>query len=400
MKDAPIYWTNPHKHEFQVTIVSCTKNDEIFHLGIRQHVIRPAGGGQAGDKGTLLIDNAAIRVYDASLIDGVVTLVTDKPVKPEITGFLEIDMNWRRASMRNHTAEHIFMSAMKRIVPESDLGYIWIDGDRGTVDIMGSEIGLGHILESEKKVQDVIASSLSVISELVPAEELPDDVRAREGITDKHDIMRIISVGDFDKSACSGIHVSNTGDIGVFKVRDFKPVEGGVRVEFLTGSKAISELSEIYNQVLERKQDYPYEMEQVGAIIDKAKFASKNRAAMIERISDLIPKTPGLKLTSGVTFIHHYLPGFDAKQMKPLIKKLKPDPPYAVLLFAPSDKPTLIFITSNMPKDASEYVAEAIKELGGKGGGSRDVYTGGFSEVSEPAILYEKLVEWLGRELS
>ena len=400
MKEGPVYWINPLENKFQVTIVACNRNEEIYEIGIKENVIRPSSGGQAGDRGKLRVDETTLDIQDTILIDGVVALIAEKPVEPNTTAALEIDMNWRRSSMRNHTAEHIFMSAMKRIQPDVELGYIWIDGNHGTVDIMGSRIGVKEILDGEELVHDVIMSNLPVRSELVQAGELPATVRAREGVTDKHELMRIVSVGEFDKSACSGIHVLTTGDIGIFKVCDLKSVEGGIRVEFVTGEIAVTKLSNVFNQVMERKHEYPYEMEQIGAVLDKAKVASLERMELIEKIADLVVGTHGSRLASNVTFVHHYLPGFDAKQMKPLVKKLKPAEPYAILLFAPSDKPTLIFATGNMPEEASKYVAGIVEKLGGRGGGSRSVYTGGFSEVDDSRDLYGKLVDSLMKRLA
>ena len=42
--------------------------------------------------------------------------------------------------------------------------------------------------------------------------------------------------------------------------------------------------------------------------------------------------------------------------------------------------------------EAKDYVAQTVEQLGGKGGGSRDVYTGGFGISESPEEVYETLV--------
>ena len=399
MDDAPPYWTNPYEDEFQVTVVSCRKTGSLYEIGIKEKAAKAAGGGQAGDKGRLLIENNELPFSDTAVVDGVVTLIANASVKEGSIGQLNIDMNWRKSSMKNHTAEHIFMSTMIRLNPKLKLGYIWIDGEKGIVDLMGPQVNFEDLIAGEKEVQKIASQNLPVVSEVVVAKDLPEEVRAREGITNKHEELRVISIGDIDKSACAGIHVTNTGEIGPFKVTDFKPVVGGMRVEFVTGFEATSKLSGVFNQALERKHTYPFEMEQLGAILDRAKESALEQAAMVDKITELLVANPNPIDMSGVSLVHQHLPGFNSKQLKILAKQIKMDPPSAVFLFAPSDRPTLLLWTNGLPKDAAEYISKIVTNLGGSGGGSKEVYTGGFSKVDDPKLLYEQLVEKLKEEL-
>ena len=46
-----------------------------------------------------------------------------------------------------------------------------------------------------------------------------------------------------------------------------------------------------------------------------------------------------------------------------------------------------------MPQDASKYIIEAMEQLGGKGGGKGEVFTGGFVDVDDPKELFKSLVD-------
>ncbi|NHJ13402.1 MAG: hypothetical protein EAX95_06975 [Candidatus Thorarchaeota archaeon] len=399
MSNVPPYWTSPLRDSFQVTAISCEQKGDRFEVAIEEDVVRPAGGGQAGDRGQIEWNHNSAQILDSALIEEKVVLITDKMVEPGTRARLHLDMQWRRASMRNHTAEHIFVASMKKIHSEVELGYIWIDGENGVVDLCGAILSFEDVVEAEKAVQDLIRGDYPVITELVPAANLPESVRAREGITKKHETMRIVKVGDYDESACSGIHVLNTGDIGAFKLVDLKQLERGIRVEFVTGAKAISMMVDTFNEILRRKHDYPYEIEQIGAVIDKARAISLERTAMLNKITELILEGRRVEQVNGINFIHHLLPGFGAKDMKHLLKQIKIEEPFAVMLSNTGEKPSLILWTGGLKKPAGDYISRIVEERGGRGGGSKEVYTGGFSDVEDLEGLFQGIISDLRESL-
>ena len=54
-----------------------------------------------------------------------------------------------------------------------------------------------------------------------------------------HEIIRVVRIGDFDKSACCGAHVASTGRIGVIRIFDLESKKEGTRASFLAGARAL-----------------------------------------------------------------------------------------------------------------------------------------------------------------
>lgn len=70
----------------------------------------------------------------------------------------------------------------------------------------------------ENKVNEVINQNLPVIAEFMTQEQAKDIVDLSKLPADASETLRIIRIGDYDACACIGIHVSNTSEIGTFKI--------------------------------------------------------------------------------------------------------------------------------------------------------------------------------------
>ena len=392
MDEKPPYWTDPTIGSFKVFIEDVKKHEKMFHIVLKENVIRPAGGGQAGDRGRLRAGNQEVSIIDTVIESGRITLIADDNVPEQTEGKLDIDLDWRLAMMRNHTSEHLFVSIMKKKLPDLEIGELWIDGEHGSVELCRVTASFDDIFKAENDVQDMVNQSVAVQSEFVDAKEIDPSTRAREGLTSKHDMLRIVKVGDLDSSACSGIHVESTDQIGLFKVIDVKYDGDSTRIEFVTGEGAMVKTKELYNTVLRRKLTYPFEMEQVGAVLDWAKIAIDDKTRLIERIGKLISSGVSVENIEGVVYRFEYLPGFKSKDLKNLANRLTFEEPSVFLLFAPGMKSQVILRTFNTDHDASYYISQAVKEHEGRGGGSKENFTGGFTDVTNPEELFYALV--------
>ena len=89
-----------------------------------------------------------------------------------------------------------------------------------------------HIAEIERCVNEVIAQSHPVTVEFVTRDNVPQGVDLSKLPADASDTLRIVRVGDYDICACIGSHVSNTAEIGTFRIISHSYENGTLRLRF------------------------------------------------------------------------------------------------------------------------------------------------------------------------
>ncbi len=204
------------------------------------------GGGQVGDTGILISELGRIRVSNArKLPDGTVyhiSYVEEGLLRSGDTVRIDIDRDKKLASARNHTATHLLQAALKRVVGDqvNQAGSL-VTPERLRFDFSNFEpVSTQQLEDVEELVNKVILKSQDV-----QIEQMKQDEAKKRGAMalfgEKYgDIVRVVSVPGFSMELCGGSHVSNVGQIGMFKIVSETGVAAGVRrIEAITGQAAL-----------------------------------------------------------------------------------------------------------------------------------------------------------------
>ena len=84
--------------------------------------------------------------------------------------------------------------------------------------MLDSEPTPEQVAEIEAKINEVIDMNLDVTVEFMTREQAADIVDLSKLPEDASETLRIVRIGDYDACACIGAHVTNTKEIGTFKV--------------------------------------------------------------------------------------------------------------------------------------------------------------------------------------
>lgn len=189
-------------------------------------VFYPLGGGQAGDSGTLTLDDGtAIRVLDArksrrpgATPDDTLHLV-DAAVRDRLQAGMRVraDIDWERRykHMRFHTATHLLCAVVKELV----------DGCSITADYARLDFAMTAPLEKtfvQAGLDDLVRGAHAVSSEWVTDEEMLANPQLVKSMSVSPPMgfgrVRLLRVHEVDLQACGGTHVANTREIGTVRV--------------------------------------------------------------------------------------------------------------------------------------------------------------------------------------
>ncbi len=132
-----------------------------------------------------------------------------------------------------HSAEHILNATMVRMFgcPRSMNAHI--ERKKSKCDYILEQCpSEEQVAQIEAAVNAVIAQNLDVTIEFMPREQAALIVNLDKLPEDVSETLRIVRIGDYDACACIGAHVSNTSQIGTFKILSHDFNDGTWRVRW------------------------------------------------------------------------------------------------------------------------------------------------------------------------
>ena len=388
-----------------------TKVGEEYHIVLDRTPFYAEMGGQVGDIGHLSIANHLISIKDTKKENDLfIHISTDRNLDEILQNsnvvVAHIDEVRREKIRSNHTATHLMLAAMRKVlgthivqkgsyqddnITRFDFSHFSkvTDEELGKIeDIVNEKIR--ENIKLETKVNIPIADAVALGATATFGEKYGDFVRV------------IIFDNNFSVELCGGTHAASTGQIGLFKFVSEGSVAAGVRrVEALTGEKAISVINEqlaINNQLKEilRNQDLIKSVETL--IAEKAALQKKVESLENEKLQELkneLAKT--VQNVNGVNVITAKVsvPSVDALKQLCFDLKNKLSNFYGVLGAEIGGKPQIaIIIDEAVMKDknlhAGNIVKELAKEMKGGGGGQPYFATAGGSDLGGLERAIEK----------
>lgn len=242
-------------------------------------------GGQIGDRGYICGDGIVVRVEDVKKESdffvhfGRVERGTIR-VGDGVTA--QIDRSCRRRAQANHTATHLLQAALKKIVDEgiSQAGSL-VSFDRLRFDFnCPRALSPVEVQQVEEQVNTWIAEAHPAVIEVLPlAEAKAKGATAMFG--EKYgDEVRVIDFQGVSMELCGGTHVSNTAEIGVFKIISEAGISSGVRrIEAVSGSAILDYLNlrdRVVKDLSDRFKVKPEEIsERITGLQNELKLAQK-----------------------------------------------------------------------------------------------------------------------------
>jgi len=361
----------------------------------------PTSGGQPFDTGTLIAFSKSgtelkVRVEDVFEDEaGEIWHRTDKVLELGAKVHGALDRERRRDHIQQHSGQHVLSAAFIRLFNYPTVSF-HLGEESSSIDLECSDVTKEQLEQAERLANEVIAEDRPVAIRYASREDAEQmgirKLPSREGQ------IRLIDISDFDLNACGGTHVSSSGQVGCILLRKTEKVKQGVRVEFVSGLRAVRTARKDSITLTESAGLYTtglYELPiQIRKQQEELKTQQRAQSKLHEELAELLAakiatETPA---ESGRKIIRQVLADREAAFAKLLAQKLSRNGNGIVVLLAtPKPTPTLIFARSqDQTADVGALLKEIVTSAGGRGGGGKDLAQGG---VPEGTNLEELLSE-------
>jgi alanyl-tRNA synthetase len=367
-------------------------------------------GGEVSDSGRIRIEETGceVRVNDTRMpVPGLVVHIGEV-VRGEIavgqTAVLEVDDIRRWDIRRNHTATHLLHRELrahlgKHVFQKGSL----VAPDRLRFDFThGQSVGKEQLATIEMAINEAILANRPVNIEYMPQKEAVA-AGAMALFGEKYgDTVRTIQIGKrpelYSFELCGGLHVRETGDIGLFHFVGEEAVSAGVRrVEAVTGRGAQQLITERLNTLerLAHKLNTP-----VGEVETRLESLLADNRAMQKEVEQLRRRLAKgqfdallgrMQAVDGVSLVTAVVDAADMDGLREMADWFRDrvESGVAVLAAVKDERPMLIaVVTDDLVQrgvKAGDIAREVAGMVGGSGGGRPNMAQAGGKDASKLA---------------
>ena len=391
------FYKEPYKHKFRAKVLAVMGDlvvlDKTFFYA--------ESGGQESDHGTM-------KEMKVAHVDKIGNIVVHK-VEGEMQAVVgkqitcTIDERRRRRLQRHHTATHIINGAARKVLGN----HIWQTGahkgeDIARLDITHyADLTPDELLRIELLANETVLSGTKVMSSFMERNvaEKRYGFRLYQGGAVPGKDIRVIRIGDFDVEACGGIHCKNTLEVGAIKILRTKRIQDGVvRLEFVSGMPEVETMLGVWNAVVDASAKLNSTPDRINEAVDRLMADKKEltreleamkKGRVGETVDELVEKAVHVQ---GIRIIRH-LESEDMKHLVNLAKELIVKPKTVAVLGSDENGAKIVVARSpDVDLDCRPLIKDAMKAVGGSGGGKPDFAQGGGPDASKLESALDGLV--------
>ncbi|MBC7927600.1 MAG: hypothetical protein H7039_18290 [Bryobacteraceae bacterium] len=371
-----IYYTNPNWVRFEANVVRL--DAEKRRLVLDRTAFYPTSGGQPHDLGSIHgIDVISVDDEDDSVVH---TLA--RPL--EATGTVEGVVDWARRfdHMQQHTGQHLLSAVFVDLFGLETLSF-HMGAEVATIELATPSLDTATMEQASRRANALIAEDRPVAISFEDAASVAGLRKAPS----RTGVLRIVTIGGIDKSACGGTHVTNTAAIGFVSLRGTEKIRGNTRLEFVCGLRAATRASLDYRllETTARTMKAPFD-EVTNVATDWAgrlgEAEKLNRKLSLDLATyagrDLYSSTE--PLPSGMRLVVREVESV-SEEVRAEAQSFVSRPHSAYIGFVLS-KPAVLFATSlDSGIDAGAKLKELLTGYGGKGGGAKSLAQGSVPDL-------------------
>lgn len=325
--------------------------------------------------------------------------------------FLQVNAAMRNKILKNHTATHLLHKALKEVLGEhaNQAGSLVAPKHLRFDFSHFGQVTTAELKEMEKIVNRRIWEAIPVVTietDIDTAKNM--GAMALFGEKYGHDV-RVVNIGDWSIELCGGTHVSNTEDIGLFKIVSESGIGAGVRrIEALTGQEAYEAFREEEDLLVQVAQTV--KSPQMKDVVSKTEQLQQQLRELQKENEQLSTKLANqqagdvfkdVKEVNGTTIITAQVNVKDMNQLRQLADQWKQKNYSDILVLgtAQGEKANLLVAMNPTAVEKGLKAGDLIKaiapKVGGGGGGRPDMAQAGGKNPDGLPDALKAAEEWL-----
>ena len=367
-------------------------------------------GGQVADHGVIKNDKGDIvaRVTDVQKAPNGQALHTVDVLASLSVGTtytLEIDSKRRHSVIKNHTATHLLHASLHHVIGEhaTQAGSLNEEGFLRFDFTHFEAVTADELRQIEEEVNQQIWNA-------IPVKTVETDIDTAKSMGamalfgEKYGKnVRVVTIGDYSIELCGGTHVSNTAEIGIFKIVKEEGIGSGTRrILAVTGKEAF----EAYRQ---EEEDLKVIAETLK--VPQLKEVTKKVVSLQEQLHKLQKENAELKEkaaaaqagdvfkdvkeANGLRFVTSQVTVSDAGALRTFADNWKQKDYSDVLVLAAAIGEKVNVLVASKSKDvhAGNLIKVLAPIVSGRGGGKPDMAMAGGSDAAKIADLFAAVAE-------
>jgi len=272
-----------------------------------------------------------------------------------------------------HTAEHIFVGTLQKIIDDVIVVKVDQDEHHNVVVLKSSKLTWNSIEQAEIITNDVISQSLEVkttnYDDLASAKLDIPTLRSMDAKISG--TVSVVSIGEYDYSACNKKHTENSIQCELFVITDFmKTSEEVYDIKFEVGNRAkkFAIINSNRSIQISKILNAPFEtlIKNIENLKTENELLTKNiRSITLRELSAIKPS-----VVNNVNFYNIILENCDRKKLQSWCSSMiKSNSMFLQIADKSADTMLVICRSDDVDVNVNEIISEFMKKYGGKGGG-------------------------------
>jgi alanyl-tRNA synthetase len=381
-----LYFADAYLAHFSAHVIARAEHGKRMAVALDQSAFYPEGGGQPADAGTV----NDVPVLDVQVENGVVWHTLARPLDSDnVQG--AIDWPRRFDHMQQHHGQHLLSAAFERLFDLRTVSF-HLGATSATIDLAAPALTAEQAAAAEDLANQVIWEDRPVLARFVTTEELATLPLRKPPAVDGP--IRVVSVPDFDHSACGGTHPRATGGVGLLHIRRWDRRGDALRVEFVCGGRALRDLRWKNTALGRLAASLSISPEEAETAVARLREAEERTRKRVEDLSEQLIGNEALSLIAQaepvgrLVVVRRAFADRPLDEVRALAKTITANNAVA-LLGLRAEKTQLIFARGEgIELDCGALLRSVLAPLGGRGGGQPALAQGG---LPDPAQLEQAL---------